>query len=57
MPCSSRCRVLSATSLAFLAVTTTVASANTIRMHSKGEALPFDHQGMIADALLPMITL
>jgi lysophospholipase L1-like esterase len=37
--------VLYATSLALLAVTTTVASADTIRMHSKGKALPFDHQG------------
>ncbi len=45
MPCSLQCRVLYATSLAFLAVTTTVATADTIRMHSKGEALPFDHQG------------
>ncbi len=45
MTCSSRCRVLHATSLAFLAVTTTVATADTIRMHSKSEALPFDHQG------------
>ena len=42
---SSQCRVLYAMSLAFLPVTTTVATADTIRMHSKGEALPFEHQG------------
>lgn len=45
MPHSPRRCLPFVLSLAFLAVTSTTATADPIQMHPKGEALPFEHQG------------